>query len=95
MNDIILMSFRRVKAKLEEAYLSPGKINPEEYGFMLSTLEDIKEDLIEGNTIWGIYEYFKRHAAIVRQEQYKMKYQNILEYMVKIFKQTIARELKT
>lgn len=95
MNDIILMSFRNVEEKLKEAYLTAGKIDPEEYGIMLAALGDIKEDLIEGNTIWSVYEYFRRHAAFIPQEEYKMRYQNIMEYMVKMFKQLIARELKT
>lgn len=95
MEDIILLSFKKVEEKLKEAYLSAGKIDTEEYGFLHAALDDIKEDLIEGNTIWSVYEYFRRHAAFVPQDQYKMKYQNILEYMVKMLKQLIARELKT
>lgn len=95
LEDIIQIAFRKVEMKLKEGYLNTGKINSVEYDTLMAALSDIKEDFIGGNTIWSVYEYFKRNAGLIPKDQYKMKYQNILEYMVKMFKQIIARELRT
>ncbi|MCX6152348.1 MAG: hypothetical protein NTX22_17615 [Ignavibacteriales bacterium] len=78
--------------KLVKSYVSTNKINGEEAELLTSALKDIAFDIKDGGINIGLYEYVKKYNAELSRENYKNKYDNILEYLVKIMKQT-AKDL--
>ncbi|MGE5402095.1 MAG: response regulator [Ignavibacteriales bacterium] len=94
MKDIVDLCYTNTVYKLKKSYAETGKIGPEDFRIIVAVLDDISQDLAEGNTIWCLYDYVKKHSEDLTREEYKSVYQNTLEYLIKYFRQQIGRELK-
>ncbi|RJP74123.1 MAG: hypothetical protein C4539_00690 [Ignavibacteriales bacterium] len=75
-------------AKLLKSYVAKNKISGEEAEFLIGALKDIAYDIKDGGINIGLYEYIKKYNPELSRDNYKNKYDNILEYLVKIMKQT-------
>lgn len=75
-------------AKLLKSYVAKNKISSEEAELLIGALKDIAYDIKDGGINSGLYEYVKKYNPELSRENYKNKYDNILEYLVKIMKQT-------
>ncbi|MBS4032987.1 MAG: hypothetical protein KGZ85_00865 [Ignavibacterium sp.] len=85
--------FNTAKIKLELSYLQKGKLNEFESTCISNALKDMSKDLSDGGISPGMYEYLTVYMKDLDKEQYLTKYHNILEYLVKVMKNTIAEKL--
>lgn len=79
--------------KLESSYLLKGKLNDFEARCIKMALGDMSIDLLNGGINPGMYEYLTPYMLELDKQQYLTKYHNILEYLVKVMKSTIAQNL--
>jgi hypothetical protein len=86
--EIILRSLDVSLKKLVRSYVAKNKITHAESELFIEAMKDIAIDLRDGGINTGLYEYFKKHKPELSREEYKSKYDNILEYLVKVMKQT-------
>jgi hypothetical protein len=78
--------------KLFQSYVNKNKLTDGEAKLLSKLLQDIANDMKEGGLNIGLYEYVKKYQPEMSRDNYKYKYDDILEYLVKIMKQT-AKEL--
>lgn len=94
IDEVVKNGLYHTETKLEETYLSKGKINKIEYdGFMIA-LKAIAEDLKDGGISPGLHKYLAPYLNNYSNKSYQTKYRNILEYLFKNLKENIAEELK-
>lgn len=79
--------------KLEYSYSRNNKLNSNEIRSFEMTLNDMAMDLKDGGLKPGLYEYLKLNMPELNSEQFHQKYQNILEYLLKVLKKKVAAEL--
>lgn len=79
--------------KLDESYLQKGKLTSEEKLKFEKALHDMAIDLCDGGLNPGLYNYIKTYFCSLSIEEYKFKYHNILEYLLKNLKENIASQL--
>ncbi|MGE5431609.1 MAG: hypothetical protein ACM3QX_11080 [Syntrophomonadaceae bacterium] len=94
MDDIIYNSLKSTILKMKRTYLKTNKLNRLEAECIASALTDIAFDFREGNTISQLSDYLKVYIRDFTADLYRVKYRNTLEYLVKIFKASIAGRLK-
>lgn len=94
IDNIIQNSLAITEKKLKKTYIDSGKISPFEGETVFSAIKDIAFDLREGNTIWQLSDYIKAHKEDLTKEEYREKYQFVIEYLVKMFKQMLLKKLK-
>ena len=79
--------------KLNYSYSHNNKLNCKEVESFKLALNDIAIDLKDGGIKPGLFEYLGYHMPELEKELFKSKYQNILEYLLKIMKKKVAEEL--
>lgn len=79
--------------KLEESYASTNKISQHECENFKKALKDMAEDLKDGGVNRGLYEYLQPYVNGLNKIDYQSKYHNILEYLLKVMKNTIKEEI--
>jgi hypothetical protein len=79
--------------KLGDSYTSKGKLNECESKNFRLALKDMAEDLKDGGITRGLYEYLNQHITDLEKNVYQNKYHNILEYLLKVMKNTIREKL--
>ncbi|MGE5681703.1 MAG: hypothetical protein ACM34K_12570 [Bacillota bacterium] len=94
IDDIIFSSLEKTIGKMKRTYLMKKKINSNEADQIASALTDIAFDFREGNTIENLADYLEVYIKGLSIEEYKRRYRNIFEYLVKVFKKSIAGKLK-
>lgn len=85
--------FNTAAEKLEHSYLKKGKLTEFEAGWIRNALRDMSVDLLDGGISPGMYEYVIPYIKNLKKEDFLLKYHNILEYLVKVMKNTIAERL--
>jgi len=80
--------------KLIHSYGKNRKLNESEIKKFEITLSDIAIDLMDGGLRPGLYEYLKKNMPELKKEQYKLKYQNILEYLLKLMKNKVSQDIE-
>ncbi len=95
MSEIISNGLTNVSKKLDETYQQKGKLCVEEIVSIKKTFVDIAADLKDGGINRGLYEYLHAHMINLSMNDYHLRYQNILEYLMKVMKNTIASSLKS
>lgn len=93
LSDIINTGFSVVSEKLSN-YLVKGKLNEEEILAIKEALKEMISDLSNGGVSPGLYGYLKPHIHNLSEDDYWIKYHNILEYMLKVMKNKIAEILQ-
>lgn len=93
VDDIMQTAYDKVIMKLHESYLDKNKLTVEEVNLIKEALKDIAYDLKEAQLNWGLYNYIQTYDPELTKEEYKEKYQNILEYLVKKLKHFVKQQL--
>lgn len=86
--------FNAAAEKLEHSYLKKGKLTEFETSCIKNALHDMSKDLLDGGISPGMYEYVTPYLKNLKKEDFLLKYHNILEYLVKVMKNTIAEKLE-
>lgn len=93
INTVVNSALANTFQKLEEAYLTKGKMTEGEAEIFRKTLKDMAEDLKDGGVNPGLYKYLSANFPGLTEDCYKQKYHNILEYLLKLLKKDIADQL--
>lgn len=88
------LGFKAAKEKLQLTYLEKGKLSAFETECIEQALKDMSNDLLDGGISPGMYNYLTVYMNNLGKEYYLQKYNNILEYLVKVMKSSIAEKLK-
>ncbi len=95
IDSIVKKAFDVTLEKLNKSYLDKGKITEDEKMFIRNAFENICEDLKNGGLQIGLHNYFLQNCEGLTLDEYNLKYQNIVEYLYKIFRNKILHELKS
>ncbi len=93
VNEKVNAGFETAKELLISSYLNKNKLNETETESFEKTLKDISEDLKDGGINPGLFGYLQKHITGLSRDYYDKKYHNILEYLLRVMKGTIAKEL--
>lgn len=93
VNDMISRAVSMSTAKLDKFYLGRNKLNSHEAGFLKAAIADMAWDIQHGFSCHGLHYYLDTYINSLSREVYESKYQNILEYMLKTIKTTIAQSM--
>jgi len=93
LNELIEFANSKSVEKLYKSYYEKGKLNKSETDSMHNALKDLCEDLKNGGINPGLYSYLQPYINNLTKEVYRETYHNILEYLFKITKSTIAEKL--
>lgn len=93
IDSLVDVAIKKTLEKLNTSYLQKGKICDNEFTIFAMTLNDLAVDLKNGGVNPGLHKYFLLNHGNLTFDEYKLRYQNILEYLFKLLKQNIANEL--
>lgn len=93
VNDMISYAISKSTAKLDKFYLGKNKLNSREAGSLKAAIADMAWDIQHGFTCHGLHNYLDAYMESLSREDYESKYQNILEYLLKTIKTTIAQSM--
>ncbi len=79
-----------VSVKAEESYLRTGKLGKDEFKSMIKALKLIRDDLMDGGINPGLFKYLNETMPALTKVEYELKYHNIFEYLVKLYRQQLA-----
>lgn len=94
VDDIVYKSLEMTITKMKDTYLKADKLSIIEADYIAAALTDVAFDFREGNTIVQLQDYLATYIKDLSVEEYKAKYRNIFEYMIKIFKKSLAGNLR-
>ena len=94
IDEIIKRSLGFIKQKINETYVKKGKLSTEEGDVFIKTLTDMAYDLRNGGINPGLYEYYSKYSPELSKEEFLYKYNNILEYVLRLLKEKIAEETR-
>ena len=92
-NEIVEEGFKSALQKLTHSYADKGKLDANERQAFESALKEMAIDLSDGGINPGLYKYLFPHIAGLTEQDYQIKYHNILEYLLKVMKSKIADSL--
>ncbi len=90
IKEIIDQGIAIVSRKTAESYLKTGKLRDDEFAKMMEALKLIGNDLMDGGINPGLYYYLYESIPGLTKEEYALKYHNIFEYMVKLYRHQLA-----
>ncbi len=85
--------FNSASSKLELTYVKKGKLSKYEADCIQNALRDMSNDLLDGGISPGMYEYLTVYMKDLDKDQYLTNYHNIIEYLIKVMKNTIAEKI--
>ncbi len=94
VDEVVNFGLKNAKEKLSGFYLRKNKLNPAEAKMLNDALADMAEDLKDGGLNPGLYDYLKTYKNNLTREFYQNNYHNILEYLLKVMRNTIAENLQ-
>lgn len=93
VNDMVNYAISKSTAKLDKFYLGKNKLSSHEAGFLKAAIADMAWDIKHGFSCHGLHKYLDAHVNKLSREDYESKYQNILEYLFKTIKMTLAQSM--
>ena len=93
LEELVNLGLLSAKDKLKSFYLIKGKLSNEEVDFITKALADMADDLRNGGIQHGLFEYLNPYNQPLTRADYQSKYQNIIEYLLKVMKNTISENL--
>lgn len=93
VNEIVDDGFNFAIDKLLNSYVEKGKLDSKEKSAFELALKEMSNDLSDGGINPGLYRYLSPHLPGLSEIDYKSKYHNILEYLLKVMKNKIADQL--
>lgn len=94
IKSIVQKSLNTTFEKLKVTYLDKNKIPVSEAVSIQKALETIASDLCDGGINAGLHKYLIEQMPDLCFEEYKIRYQNIFEYLFKVLKMEITEQLK-
>lgn len=92
LESIIQKAIDLTIAKLEAGYLQKEKINQLEFDAIKNAIDSIVYDMRDGGINTGVHKYLIEKMPNLTFDDYKEKYQNLFEYLIKILKKEIANQ---
>ena len=93
IDEVVNLGLSCALEKLRDSYTSKGKLSECESKNFRLALTDMAEDLKDGGINRGLYDYLNQHITGLEKTSYQNKYHNILEYLLKVMKNTIREKL--
>lgn len=93
VENIIKDGLNVVNNKLSD-YVRKNKLNESESDNLKSALTDIAVDLADGGMNRGLYNYMEPYVENLEKSLYEKKYYPVLDYMVRILKENIKKDLE-
>lgn len=93
IDEYVEAGYREVIAKLRDHYLQLHKINSEESDAIALLFESIAKEFKNGGIGRGMYHYAEQVFPGISKKVYKSQYEDIVEYLLKLFKTKIAEEI--
>jgi len=93
LEELVSLGLSSANDKLNNFYVLKGKLSNEEAEFFSKALADMADDLKNGGIKHGLFEYLDPYTENLSRENYHSKYQNIIEYLLKVMKSTISKHL--
>lgn len=93
VDSILELALRESFGKLNDSYFAKGKISKDEKCGIEKALMSISADMKDGGINSGLHKYFLEQFPEVDFNSYKAKYQNIFEYLYKVFRKEIVKQM--
>ncbi len=90
VKEIIDKGLAIVSLKAAESYVKTGKLCDDEFIKITEALKLIGNDLMDGGINPGLYHYLCETMPGLTKNDYEVKYHNIFEYIVKLYRQQLA-----
>lgn len=90
---IVNKSLSAVYDRIDRFYLGKGKLTGTESSVFKNVLLELSEDMKDGGISRGLYEYIKPHMSDLSKEDYYKRYQQSLDYLLRLLKKEIAQRL--
>jgi len=94
VESVVSDSLNAVKDRLAKLYLGKGKLNDNETEVFKKVLVELSNDLKDGGISRGLYEYVKPHMIDLSKEDFYKRYQQTLDYLLRLLKKEIAVRLE-
>lgn len=91
---IALYSMDAVNQRIEDFYLKKERITPEVGEIFKKIINRFTIDLQDGGISRGLYEYMYEYLPHLSKEEYYSKYQQPLDYLLRLLKKEIALRLE-
>jgi hypothetical protein len=93
INQIVEVGLNYAIEKLLTSYFDKGKLDEVERIAFELALKEMVIDLSDGGINPGLYKYLSPYLVGLTEQDYQIKYHNILEYLLKVMKSKIADTL--
>lgn len=93
IDEILSKALHNAELKLADYYLYKQKLDTSEIEMLKLALKDLINDLRDGGTIPGLFDYLKIHIPELNKTAYEKRYQNILEYIFKSIRKEIGDKI--
>ena len=94
IDEVVQQGYSNACKKLNSSYFQKDKLSKSETESYIITLHDLAKDLSNGGINSGLFNYLAKNMNNISKDEYKIKYHNSLEYLVKIMKKSIKTELE-
>jgi arsenate reductase-like glutaredoxin family protein len=93
IDELINLGLNKSIAHLNSSYVDHKKLSRRESDLFIKGLKDVAEDAKNGGISRGLYEYLSKYKTDLTKEEFQTKYYQQFEYLVRIFKNSIADEI--
>ena len=94
VDEIVQRGYSIAYNKLYNSYYYKGKLSISETEIFEKTLQDLAKDLGNGGINSGLYNHLHKNMIDIGRNEYKLKFHNTLEYLLKIMRNNIKKELE-
>ena len=95
ISSIIEESLKFVSQKIDNHYISSGKLTREDATIVLKSFESIAVDMENGKINDSLYSYLKDNHPDLTKELFYSKYHHVMNYLLLLFKHNISQEIKS
>ncbi len=81
--------------KIDEMYIQKGILSRSEGDIFETVLKEVSVDLMDGGVQYGIEAYLQPHFNDLTKLEIRQKYRNILDYLIRLLKKEIFKEINT
>ncbi|NWF88652.1 MAG: hypothetical protein HXY50_04225 [Ignavibacteriaceae bacterium] len=93
VESILELALKVSLKKLDESYFNKGKISQQEKCGIETALRNITIDMRDGGINPGLHKYFLEQFPEESFDSYKNNYQNIFEYLYKVLRNEIVKQI--
>ncbi|HKI76963.1 MAG TPA: hypothetical protein VKA26_00310 [Ignavibacteriaceae bacterium] len=93
INETVNSALKYTELKLRTTYYEKNKLDKTEYNYFKQALNMLAADVKNGGLNSNLYTYLHPHFSKLTKESYQLKYHNIFEYLVRLFKNKIAEKV--